>query len=244
MEIIPELKELNLDENEIKVYLTCLKLGSTKAEEIAKKAELIRTTTYGILNSLSKKGVISSLIKDNINYFQAAYPEQLLNILDEKRKKISLVLPRLREIQETVPLKHKIELFEGKNGLKTVINDLTRVKKNQEIKIFGSYSKFIKFSKPFAAQYFRKRKEKNIHVRAIIPFTRENLEARKKDKEELRETRFIKQKELNASCYIYGDKLAFVSFEEDNLRGIILQDKEIAALQGILFDNLWKKAMR
>lgn len=243
METIQELKGLNIGNKEINVYLACLKLGSAKAEEIAKKAELIRTTTYGILNSLVQKGMVSTLIKDNINYFQAVDPEQLVDILEEKRKRISLVVPKLKEFQKAVPLKHKIELFEGKNGLKTVITDLTRVKKKQEIKIFGSYAKFIKFSKPFATQYFRKRKEKNIHVKAIIPLTKENLEARKKDKEELRETRFIKQKELNASCYIYGDKLAFVSFEEDNLRGVIIQDKELAELQTILFDNFWKQAV-
>lgn len=241
MKVIPELKELNLDDNEIKVFLSCLKLGSAKVNDIAKRAELIRTTTYGVLKSLTEKGLISTIIKDNINCFQAIDPKQLVDILEEKKKRISDIIPQLVELKKTVLTEHKVEFFEGKNGLKTVINDLTKVP-NQEIKIFGSYANFIKFSKPFSLQYFRKRKEKNINVKAIVSYTKKNIEAKKKEKGELRETRFIQKKELNSSCYIYRNKLAFVSFEEDNLRGIIIQDKELVKLQTILFNNFWEQA--
>ena len=241
MEIIPELKNIGLDENEIKVYIACLKTGRSKVNEISKKSGLNRTTTYGVLKSLKEKGFISSILKDNIKHFQAADPEHLVDILEERKSKIEDVLPQLKKMEESVHVKHKVEFFEGRRGLKTVINDLTK-KSNCTVKILGSYTKFHKFSKSFAKRYHRERKRKNIHVEAIVADTKNERKAKKDEKEELRETRFIQIKPLESECYIYRNKIAFVSFEEDNLRGVMIEDKKLSHLQNILFDNLWERS--
>ena len=240
MKIIPQLKELNLDDNEIRVYLACLKLGSSKVNEIAKKAELIRTTTYGVIKSLVKKGLVSSVKKDNINYYQAADPEELVNILEEKKKKISDVLPELEKMKEFSPKKHNVEFFEGRNGLKTVINDLTKVP-DSTVRIIGSYVKFHKFSKPFSEQYHRKRREKNIRVVSLLPKSEEEI-VDKEGLADLIKVRFVKDIELDSEIYIYQNKVAFVSFEEDDLRGLIIEDESLFKMQKWLFDSMWERA--
>ena len=108
MEIIKELKELNLEDNEIKVYLACLSLGNPKVHEISKKSELIRTTCYGILKSLIEKGLISTVLKNNITHYHATTPRQLLDILDEKKKKINSILPKLEQMKKLNPKNPKI----------------------------------------------------------------------------------------------------------------------------------------
>lgn len=237
MEIIKELKELNLEDNEIKVYLACLYLGSSKVNAISKKAELIRTTTYGVLKSLIEKGLASTIIKNNITYFQATKPQKLLGILDEKKKKINSILPQLKKIQEIVPNKHKVELFEGKEGLKTIFNDFV-ANPNQEIKIIGFFSKWLDFFGTWTDIYYRKKKENKIKSLVLVDekeraYTKDNRIANS-------EIRYIKDLDIDSECFIYQDKVALVSFEKDNLKGVLIQDKEIAKMQNLLFEKLWK----
>jgi len=58
------------------------------------------------------------------------------------------------------------------------------------------------------------------------------------------EFRFLDDLDINAELFIYQDKIAQVSFEPDNLKGVLIQDKEINKLQNIIFDKLWKIAKK
>ncbi len=239
MEIINELRELNLEDNEIKIYLACLSLGSSKVNEIAKKSQLIRTTAYGVLKSLIEKGLISTVLKDNVAYFQAANPKQLIEILDEKKKKIISILPKLEKMQEFVPKKHKVELFEGKDGLKTLFNDYVS-KPNQTVKIIGFMSKWPDFFGVWTDMYYRKKKENKI--KTLVLMDEKEREFAKDKRVKNSEFRYLKDLDLDSECFIYHDKVAFTSFEQDNLNGVIIQDKEMFDLQNKVFDKLWKQA--
>lgn len=239
MEIIPELKELNLEDNEIKVYLACLSLGSAKVNEIAKKSELIRTTCYSLLKSLTEKGLVSTVLKDNITYFQAASPKQLIEILDEKKKKVNSILPKLEKMQEIVSTAHKVQIFEGKEGFKTVINDYV-TEKNEVVKIIGSLKKWLEFSEVYSDIYYRKKKENNIKTQVIIDESEKEFIKNKKIANS--EFRCIKNLETYSECFIYQDKIAFVSLEPENIKGVIIQNEEMNKLQTLIFDHLWKLA--
>jgi sugar-specific transcriptional regulator TrmB len=86
------LKRLGLNENEIKVYLTCLRLGNVAVSVIAKKNNINRTTVYAIVENLTKKGYLASFIRSGINYYSAIEPELLI----EKSKQA------LREAEKTL----------------------------------------------------------------------------------------------------------------------------------------------
>lgn len=241
MEIINELKELNLDDNEVKVYLSCLTLGSSKVNEIAKKSELIRTTCYGVLRSLLEKGLISTILKDNVTYFQAANPKQLMAILEEKKKKISSILPKLEKMQETLPVKHNVQLFEGKEGLKTLFNDYVS-KPNQIVKIIGFMSKWPDFFGVWTDMYYRKKKENK--VKTLVLMDESEREYSKDKRIANSEFRYLKNLDLNSESFIYHDKVAFASFGQNDLKGVIIQDKEMFDLQNKVFDKLWKIAKK
>ena len=128
-----ELKEFGLTDKEIKVYLACIKLGTALVQDIAKKAGTYRTYTYEILKSLKEKGLVSYIIKSGKQYFEVARPEKLLNILKEKKQKIQKLMPQLETLYKSVVDKPKIEIYEGKEGIKTVIDDLIKTKKDISI---------------------------------------------------------------------------------------------------------------
>jgi sugar-specific transcriptional regulator TrmB len=241
MNYIEELKELNLDENEIKVYLSNLTLGKAKSDEIAKHCGLIRTTTYSILQKLKQKGFISNILIDNINVFEALDPEKLLELLEEKKQKIESILPKLKELQLTKQENYGITFFEGKNGIKSVYNDIISTP-NSKIKSIGSVNQFMNASGFFAKEYFRKKRERNIWADSISFDSKENRTQLELDKNHLRKTKFIPNIQLGSACFLYEDKVALLTTEAGNQKGFIIQDKEIKKLMEYMFDALNREA--
>lgn len=95
----------------------------------------------------------------------------------------------------------------------------------------------------FHLQFRRKRKELNIKVRVIIEKSKFSQEMKKKDREELRETRFIDNimKNSTISFFIYGDKIAHIMATEKEQLGVITKDKSIADFHRKTFDLLWNQ---
>lgn len=239
MEIIKELKELSLDDNAIKVYLACLSEGGASVNIISKQSGLIRTTIYGVLKSLSQKGLISSVKKEKILFFQSANPKELLNILDEKKAKISSILPQLNQLSKKSLQPQKVLFFEGKESVKTITNDILS-KPREVIKLISVGQKWLEFSESFTSVYYRKKKETGVTTKTILDDNKEERLFAENKKVKNSEFRFLKNLNINGTCYIYHDKVSFVSYQEDNPRGFIIQDKEFNQIQNIAFDNLWK----
>jgi len=235
------LNDYGLSKNESKVYLANLKLGVAKANEISTKANVLRTTTYEVLNFLLQKGLVSKLLKDNVAHFIAVSPKELLNILDEKRKKINESLPLLEELQNKTKHLIRIESFESSNGLKTITNDLLSGK-NYTYKVFGGASAWLNFSPSFTEVFYRKKKEQKIFSRAINPTEEKALV--KKNSIANSERRFISGMKFTSNCYIYLDKVAFIDYEKENCRGVIIQDKEFNQMMDFFFDKVWEKAKK
>ncbi|MFA4960110.1 MAG: helix-turn-helix domain-containing protein [Candidatus Pacearchaeota archaeon] len=241
MKKLDELKELGLDENEIKIYLACLSEGGSNVLEISKKSGLIRTTVYGVLQSLLKKGLVAKINKDGIKFFSAASPIELLNILDQKKEKINIIIPELEKIRSSFNKIYSIESFEGKNGVKTITNDIISIP-NQIVKVIGAGKKWVEFSETFSMIYYRKKKENNVKTKTILSNLPEEKEFIKNKEVKNSEFKFLKRIDVTKTAtFIYHDKVAFVSYEE-NPRGFIIKDKEFNEIQNIFFDNLWKIA--
>ena len=90
-----ELKQLGLNDNEIKVYVTMLKIGLSTASTISEKTGLYRPYVYDTLEKLIDKGLVSYVIKDNKKHFQADHPKKLIENLKEKEENIKKILPTL-----------------------------------------------------------------------------------------------------------------------------------------------------
>ena len=70
------LKQTGLTEKQAKIYLACLELGQAKVPEIAKKAEIKRTTAYGILDELVSLGLVNYSQKNKQKLYRAGNPDQ------------------------------------------------------------------------------------------------------------------------------------------------------------------------
>jgi len=130
MEIFEEnLKKSGLTGNESKVYLELLKQGELSANNLAKRISIDRTLAYTVLNHLIDKGLVSYVIKDKKKFFKAENPENLLNPLKEKEIITSALIKQLKAIHKVKESPYEINIYEGREGLRTFRNILLKQKK-------------------------------------------------------------------------------------------------------------------
>src|SRR3989344_1525008 len=186
------LKSLGLSEKEIKIYLACLKLGSSKASEIASYAKIERQASYYILKLLMKKGFISETIKSGVQYYEVANPKTLLEKIEEekelKKNAINNIIEEQKKLKNIAIPKAKVSWYEGVEGFKTIIREMLGVE-DKEIYSYNS-EKVIKFVPLFLESYALKRKERKIKTKIISESTPFLKEEKRKEKEKLREIRF------------------------------------------------------
>ena len=101
------LEQLGLSNNEIKVYLALLELEQSTATPIVKKADIPNSKIYPVLEKLIKKGLVNYVIKNNVKYFQASSPENLMDILNSKEKDIINQKKAVSKLIEEIELKKK-----------------------------------------------------------------------------------------------------------------------------------------
>ena len=232
-----ELTEFGLTNNEVKVYIACLKLGISLVQEIAMKAGTYRTYTYEVLKSLIKKGLVSYVIKNGKQYFEVAEPEKFISILKEKHDKITRILPELRGLYKTAIEKPEVNLYEGKEGVKTIFDDIIRTGK--EVLIYGNTENQIKIFSFYFPNYILRRVENKIHTKVITEKSPTTISMLRTEKKELRETRFIDKIKFSTVTYIYDNKIAIFALEKEII-GVLIENKSIADTQKQIFGALWK----
>lgn len=120
------LKDIGLTQYESKVYLALLEIGKSTSGEILKKAQLRTGKIYEILDSLEKKGLLSSIAEAGVKKFSPADPRRVYDYLEEQKDKINSQEANLKKaIPEIIAKinqkkdKISIEIFTGMKGLKT-----------------------------------------------------------------------------------------------------------------------------
>ncbi len=231
------LRGLNLNEKEIKAYLSNLMLGSSTAQEIAKKANLNRVTTYDILKALIERGFTSYTIKSGVKYFEATDPSKFIDELKEKQAKVKEVLPELNKLKSSILKKPEIETYEGLPGLKSIFNDI--LKENQETLFIGAPKMLESLNFYFKHFITQKRKQK-IFSKVITEDIKEMHEYQKNADPKYLTMKFIKDK-IETTKIIYSNKTAYLTFKENNSIGILIKNKEITNTERMLFKEVWNK---
>jgi len=128
MEFEDKLRKVGLTGNEAKVYLELLKRGSLSANDLAKKISMDRTLTYTVLNHLIEKGLVNYVIKQKKKFFEAADPDHLMNPVKLQEAFVKDLIPQLSKIEKIKEVIQEVNIYEGKEGLRTAMNQLAKAK--------------------------------------------------------------------------------------------------------------------
>jgi len=240
-ELAETLKRIGLSHNEAKVYLTLLKIGSSKAGRISKETNINRTTTYDALKSLLEKGLVSYVIKSSNKWFDAVNPKRLLESLKENEEELQRILPEMHALLKVPKERHNVTLFYGPKGIKSIFQDM--IKTAEPISVLDSEC-YMPEKMLYYTQYFVKQlNKKKIRVRHLV---RESPEVRKTWEDEsvspskFTEVKFASLKfKSNSVIDIYGDKVAIIIWSEPP-EAVIIQNKSVSEIFRNYFELLWK----
>ncbi len=237
-----ELEEYGLSPKEVKVYVACLKLGTSTANRLSASTDLRRSTTYDILESLKAKGLIGSFIRDKKHYFQAAEPADLLELLHQKEVTIQKVLPELEALKVMTVEKPKVRLFEGTRGVTTMLEELYQEK---ELLIYGSAQKAFEGLKHIPESLAFRRAQLKIRARMIFERSKYAW-YRIKDPQikKVTEMRFLEvMRKCPSVTWIGGNQVGIVTLDKE-LVGVHIVNPEIAQTQRLAFESFWKQAKK
>jgi sugar-specific transcriptional regulator TrmB len=247
MKDLPKLLEsLNLSDKETAVYVALLELGRGTVTKICQKAHINRTSGYDVLGSLVSLGLVRISGKEPKQEYVAESPDNLRVLM---QKRLDDARARLHEVEKLIPrlksLHHvadrpQVKFYEGVQGLKQVYEDtLTSC---EPIRAFATVDDMHQGLPRYFPNYYKRRAEKGISIRAIVPKTPAGVERAAHDAAEKREIAFVPADTyyFSPEINIYDNKVMIASWREQ--LGIIIESTEIADALKKVYELAWIRA--
>lgn len=248
MDIETTLQKAGFTQNEVKVYLTLLKLGEATSYIIVEKAKISSGKIYETLQKLIERGLVSYVIINGKKRFKAADPERLLDYMRkreedarEETQTIQRIIPTLNA-ERTPPERISAELFEGIGGVKTVYELMLRETNSKEsIFIFGAPKEAGEKLDAYFDDFNKRRIKKKIHIKIILNH-RHPREQKLKSLPQTNVKVFPNDIITPSWIIIFNNYVATVNLTE---RAIVflLKDRQTAESYRQYFSLMWKIAM-
>ena len=178
--------------------------------------------------------MVSQIREQNKQYFQATNPERIKEYLQEKIENVDKLIPELNKIREKSKEETTVEVYKGKEGIKTILNGMLR--EGKDYYAIGSVKEFEEILPTFSEQFLRKVDKIGMKEKVILEEGIKIIEAKK------HEYRYLpKEYVFLSGIIIYSDKVAFFIWKEPHIQ-ILIRNKDIAESYLTQFNILWNQA--
>ncbi|HLC76061.1 MAG TPA: helix-turn-helix domain-containing protein [Candidatus Peribacterales bacterium] len=249
------LKNLGLNENEVKVYLYLLTHGESIASIVAKRLTMKRATCYQTLESLESKELVSSFIKNKIAHFDAVEPDDIVDLCEQKVHQMQKLKAHASDLHQEfkklrtqgkmpqLEIRGKIKYYEGIDAVTDLINETLDEKEKEQL-CFGLNTFHTELSGNDWQNYTKKRVHLGMKVKSIQPDIEEAIEYKSRDAKELRQTRLVPHDKFpgKSEINIIGDMLAMFTIGDKTAMGMKMYNKELAQALRSLFKLAWERA--
>ncbi|MBP6858581.1 MAG: helix-turn-helix domain-containing protein [Candidatus Pacebacteria bacterium] len=229
------LQDIGLNEKESILYLSLLAVDNSSVLDLSKKTGLNRSTTYVILETLAKKGLVSETTVGKKTHYQAEPPERLETyveqrkiLLEEQAKKLKDIIPQIKSVQREGGERPIVKYFQGKEGVISILEEFLEDTDTQDTEpIYLIYPKDAVdeiFSESERKKYRSSRVGKGIKSKAIYTYKNGTLSS-----DDTGERWKIDEKEFPISCdiAIYKDRVRINTMDK-NISGIFIKSKDVA----------------
>ncbi|MFT4343442.1 MAG: TrmB family transcriptional regulator [Candidatus Woesearchaeota archaeon] len=257
-EFLHKLSALGLNSYEGKLWAALLSRGIATAGELSDIANVPRSRSYDVLESLEKKGFVIMKLGKPIKYI-AVKPvdvlERVKQRIMEEAESTNKNLDKLREsemLQELNLLHSKgidavepSELSGSFKGRSSLYAHLDSLFKSAEKSItIVTTAKGLERKADFFRRSFYRARENGVSIRIVAPITKSNQEAAKKLSEyaEIRQAtdslgRFIIVDDSHATFMLLGDEDVHPNYDS----GVWVNSQFFAQTLQSLFEISWKK---
>ncbi len=241
-DLAKSLQNLGLSENEAKVYLAGLALGPATAQHIAAKAIVTRPTTYIVIESLTKLGLMSSMQRGKKKLFAASKPSQLARILEQKKRELEqndAALKKIIGLLEDAGSGSRLPpvvVYEDREAVEAVRDDIAA--STGDILVLAPGDATLDPDSPVFAASGRGKARK---VKSLFAVARGEQKSSAKAGSADRRTLPLEKFPVKSEIVIAGSK-AYVSNPEGRRFSMHLQDKFVVESLRAMFNALWDNA--
>lgn len=234
-----------------KIYTILVENNELAVNEIVKRSELSRAGAYDALNILLVQGYVEYRKEGRNAYYKALHPNKLYAMVEQKKRNEVLFEQEMGETIKTLigsfnlsNNKPGVRFFEGEEGLKEIYLDT--LKEPETIYALLSPAAVKDSLKDWLnGVYVKQRVDKKIEAKVIAPASNETDLYHQEDKTNFRETVVVSPTNypVEIEIDIYGkQKVAFISFNEKEMVGFIIDSPAIYKTMKTLFNLSWMQA--
>lgn len=215
-----DLKKLGLSWNEIKVYLSLIKIGETPVGGVINDLKVHRQIVYNALDELEKRNMVSKTLRNRVGHYKITDPEILVENIKQQELIASRVSRKIGEELKTTKKEQEINVVEGKENIRRFfINKYAKTTVGSTIYLMHTEAK--KFHEVMGDDFLLKtydklRAKRKIYSKNLTSESyREEIETVNKNLDsEFRENRFLSYELSNpVSTVIWEESVHFQSFQ-------------------------------
>jgi len=236
------LVSLWFSKKEIAIYIATLELWSAAVSTISAKSWEHRVSTYSLLKELKKKWIADEITKNNIKYYSVISPQDLLKKEKAKIDKLSDILPELIALWNNHTQKSKVYFYEGKERLKELfweIVDEGDHLKEPFLSFLGTTNIDPEFEKYLISGFINHRSSQPHPTKVIMADVSSQYAKKMIDMHELLvidDPIFDMWNEI----VIYWEKVAILSYNKDEIYGLVIESKILSWALKSMFHLIWK----
>ena len=242
--ITNDLEKLGFSPEEVSAYVALLELGGGFVSTVAKKASAHRVTTYNTLENLRRKGMVKVSKKKGFRYYYPVNPQVILNQAKEQYKTAKELVPELLSLQSTYHIKPKIQFFEGIKEVSDILMDLLNTK--GEVLGFTNYELASDVFSEYLDEYYSTALKIKKKFRLLCPNDKFNASYIKGNLRKRIKVGTLEIFAVNPELfpvkniqYIYGDKVATISLDKNEMIGVIIESASNAETSRSIFNLAW-----
>ena len=252
------LQQFGLDDKEIAVFLRLLKFGELRASTLAYQLALPRTTVQNILLRLEQEELITKHFQKNTALYAALPPEEVLLTWETRQRRqnedfknhiadFKKVMPELESMMRSNKTLPGVRFYRGIDGIQKVLMDTLTSK--TELKDFANIDAMFKHVKPVNDAYVAAREKTNVTKRSLLletPFAHKVYESGSYSPKSHKGYKWLPSQSPAAQKYffsiemnIYDGKVSYLTYAENDLVGVIIENDHIYQMHDALWDMLW-----
>lgn len=249
-----QLQQFGLTKTQSAVMDYLFEFGEAKARDIAKSINQPRGVVYKATEELLGLELVEKIEKTKeVARFRATHPRNLEKILENKEREVSQnkkifedVLPSLISNYNLTINRPGVKFYEGEQGMEKILDDT--LTSQTEILLFintNSLNEEEKF-KEINEEYKRKRKHNGTKKRILRVGKKPEMNFGTSDDkyDAITQIRYVEKTDLpfKSNVQIYDGKISYQIIDGENIISILIEDKNIYAMNKAWFEMLWEMA--
>ena len=248
------LRQADLREEEVSLYLCVLKLGRANIAQLIIATKLPSTTAYRTVQRLTERGLLRRLpINAKQSLYEALSLASIAHTLgreQQKLRKLELSLRNLDPLLRYISLDKEdpddIEIREGRDAFREEYLKMPDVFRDEYLHV-GSAPNFWKaalmnYECPEERGFIHRRLGKNLYARVLNTPSPEALEIQKNDSREKRTLVMTEKIPIIKDFVMIAEtQVSHFVCDSDNPRVIVIRNPEAVAAQRSHFEMLWKE---